>query len=301
MGRLQCLGGRAIQGWRQLLPLLACVPAAGHSALLLQLWPFDHQARCNAAHAPCVSSGADWLTRLTTRPAPLPPAQVVHLATILSAVGERNPALAQKVNITGGQNVLELAAAHGFRVYSPSTIAVFGPGTPRSNTPDHTVTCPSTMYGITKVRCCTAAAVGGTRAYSSMTGRCGVTCCHCCCAVQLGRCKRSAGPLPPTTHPCACPSCCPQLHRHNPLLLPPLPPQVHQELLGSYYAAKSGVDYRSLRYPGVISYKAPPGGGTTDYAVEIFHHALTRGTYTCFLVSDRGQAAGRGQAHSTSA
>ncbi len=137
---------------------------------------------------------------------------IVHLAGILSGAGEQHPALAWDVNVGGLRNVLEVAKEAGVRqVFVPSSIAVFGAGCPRDQTPQDTVLQPSTMYGITKV----------------------------------------AG-----------------------------------ELLGEYYVRRYGLDVRGLRLPGIISSETPPGGGTTDYAVEIFHAAVQDGDYTCFLTPD---------------
>lgn len=131
-----------------------------------------------------------------------------HLAAILSAVGERDPRLAWHVNMSSLQAVLEVAREQGCAVFTPSSIGVFGPETPKDPTPQDTLTRPRTMYGITKM----------------------------------------AG-----------------------------------ELLCDYYHARFGVDTRGIRFPGLISYGAPPGGGTTDWAVDIFHQAVTCGAYTCFL------------------
>ncbi len=133
---------------------------------------------------------------------------VYHLAAVLSAVGEDDPERTFRVNVEGLLGVLEVARESGCAVFAPSSIAAFGPGTPRDPAPQETVQRPISIYGVTKV-----------------TG----------------------------------------------------------ELLCDYYHARFGVDVRGVRYPGVISHGAPPGGGTTDYAVEIFEHALEGGRYTCFL------------------
>lgn len=136
---------------------------------------------------------------------------ILHLAAVLSATAEANPRAAWKLNMNGLVNVLQVAAEAGCRVFVPSSIAAFGPETPRDPAPQSTVQRPTTMYGVTKV----------------------------------------AG-----------------------------------ELLCDYYHGRFGVDARGLRFPGLISYATPPGGGTTDYAVEIFHAALRDGRYTCFLGPD---------------
>ena len=137
---------------------------------------------------------------------------IYHMAAILSSAGEKDPWLAWKVNMDGTYNVLETAREHNLvRIFCPSSIAAFGPETPRENTPQDTVLRPRTMYGLTKV----------------------------------------AG-----------------------------------ELLCNYYFNKFGLDVRGVRYPGIISNKTLPTGGTTDYAVEIFYEAIKNGRYQCFLRED---------------
>ena len=136
---------------------------------------------------------------------------VYHMAAILSATGEKNPQLCWDVNVNGLYNLLEIAREKNLRIFCPSSIAVFGPKTPKENTPQDTVLTPTTMYGVTKV-----------------TG----------------------------------------------------------ELLGEYYVKKYGVDVRGVRYPGIISSETPPGGGTTDYAVEMFYYAVRGEKYTCFVRED---------------
>jgi nucleoside-diphosphate-sugar epimerase len=134
---------------------------------------------------------------------------VYQLASLLSATGEQNPDLAFSINLMGLKNTLDVARETGVKkIFWPSSIAAFGPTTPRDNTPQRTVLEPTTMYGVTKV----------------------------------------AG-----------------------------------ELLCQYYFRKYGLDIRSVRYPGLISYKAEPGGGTTDYAVAIFYEAIRQKKYTCFV------------------
>ena len=135
--------------------------------------------------------------------------QVYLLAALLSATAEQNPDYAWNLNMNSLFHILDLAAnGHISKIFWPSSIAVFGPNSPKINCPQFCVTDPQTVYGISKL----------------------------------------AG-----------------------------------ERWCEYYNKKFKVDVRSLRYPGLISYKAQPGGGTTDYAVHIFHAALLRKKYICYL------------------
>lgn len=135
--------------------------------------------------------------------------QIYLLAALLSATAEKSPMFAWDLNMNGLFNVLDLAKEkHIDKVYWPSSIAVFGPTTPRINTPQFTIMEPNTVYGISK---------------------------------QTG------------------------------------------ERWCEYYFNKYGVDVRSLRYPGLIGWKTAPGGGTTDYAVHIYHEAIKNNSYECFL------------------
>ena len=138
--------------------------------------------------------------------------QIYLLAAILSATGEKNPNLAWNLNMQGLLNVLDIAREEKIKkVYWPSSIAVFGPTSPKRDCPQQTIIEPTTVYGISKY----------------------------------------AG-----------------------------------EFWCNYYHHRWGLDVRSLRYPGLISYKSEPGGGTTDYAVDIYHDALDEGRYECFLKPD---------------
>ena len=138
--------------------------------------------------------------------------QIYLLAAILSATGEKNPNLAWSLNMQSLLNVLDISREEQIhKVYWPSSIAVFGPTSPKKDCPQQTVIEPITVYGISKY----------------------------------------AG-----------------------------------EFWCNYYHHRWGVDVRSLRYPGLISYKSAPGGGTTDYAVEMFHEALEEKSYECFLKED---------------
>lgn len=138
--------------------------------------------------------------------------EVYLMAAMLSATAEKFPMRAWNLNMNSLFNVLNLAKERKIsKVFWPSSIAVFGPNTPKNDTPQNTIMEPSTVYGISK---------------------------------QSG------------------------------------------ERWCEYYHKKYGVDVRSVRYPGLISWKTMPGGGTTDYAVEIYHEALEKGSYECFLDSD---------------
>jgi nucleoside-diphosphate-sugar epimerase len=133
---------------------------------------------------------------------------IVNLAAILSATGEKDPQQCWNINMNGLYNVLETAREKNCMAFTPSSIAAFGPSTPKDKTPQETIQRPNTMYGVTK----------------------------------------AAG-----------------------------------ELLCDYYYKKFGVDTRGVRFPGLISYKTLPGGGTTDYAVHIYYDALKNKKYTSFI------------------
>ncbi|NLW28590.1 MAG: NAD-dependent epimerase/dehydratase family protein [Erysipelothrix sp.] len=136
---------------------------------------------------------------------------IIHLAALLSAVGEETPTLAWKINMDGLFNVLEVARKYKCQVFHPSSIGAFGPSTTKNNVPQVTIQRPTTIYGVSKVS---------------------------------------------------------------------------GELLCDYYVKRFNVDVRGVRFPGLISYQMLPGGGTTDYAVDIFYEALKHQSYTCYLSED---------------
>jgi threonine 3-dehydrogenase len=138
--------------------------------------------------------------------------RIIHLAAMLSGVSELNPSASIKVNMHGVENAFEVANATSSSLFIPSSIAAFGPSTPRVNTPDVTIQRPTFLYGVGKL---------------------------------------------------------------------------YMELLGDWYSRVRKVDFRSLRYPGVISWRTAPGGGTTDWACDSYFTALKEDPrYTCFVGKD---------------
>ena len=135
---------------------------------------------------------------------------VIHLAALLSASAEAKPQFAWHLNMSGLVNALETARQLQCQMFTPSSIAAFGPSTPKDRTPQDTIQRPNTIYGVTKVS---------------------------------------------------------------------------GELLCDYYYERFGVDTRGVRFPGLISYVTPPGGGTTDYAVEIYYHAVREKKYTSYIAA----------------
>ena len=135
---------------------------------------------------------------------------VIHLAALLSASAEAKPQFAWHLNMSGLVNALETARQLECQMFTPSSIAAFGPSTPKDRTPQDTIQRPNTIYGVTKVS---------------------------------------------------------------------------GELLCDYYHERFGVDTRGVRFPGLISYVTPPGGGTTDYAVEIYYHAVREKKYTSYIAA----------------
>ena len=136
---------------------------------------------------------------------------IIHFAALLSAIGENNPALCLRVNMRGTENALEIAKNLKVQCFIPSSIAAFGPTTPREGTLDVTIQRPETLYGVSKV---------------------------------------------------------------------------YTELLGEWYNRKFGVDFRCLRYPGIISWKTLPGGGTTDWSCASYFACIESGKYECFVRED---------------
>lgn len=177
----------------------------GNSAVIA----LDIRPSANLATGPFIESDITDLENLQEIFNRYQPTQVYHLAAILSAVGEQNPKKAWDLNMGGLLNILDCCVANKVKkVFWPSSIAVFGPSTPKVLSPQHTIMDPTTVYGISKL----------------------------------------AG-----------------------------------ERWCEYYFKQYNLDIRSIRYPGIISWKTAPGGGTTDYAVHMYREAIQNKEYACYL------------------